>query len=116
MWLGNRLRATLWQCRMLIWLASWFVPPAGRAAWRSEQDSKFFHWCHFLAESGQLTPGNRLIIARACWATFPDAFWKRFNRERFCAQWRRFWGSPLTFLNTLALIVLALALITGIIK
>jgi hypothetical protein len=101
---------------MLIWLASWFVPPAGRAAWRAEQDSKFFHWCHFLAESGQLTPRNRLTIARACWATFPAAFWLRFDRDRFRVKSRKFWGSPLTFLGALALIVLALLLSTGIIK
>jgi hypothetical protein len=91
------------------------VPRAKRAPWRAEQDRKFFHWCHFLAESGQLSPQNRLIIARACWAAFPDAFWQRFDRERFHAGSRHFWGAPLTFLATLVLIALVLVFTTGII-
>jgi hypothetical protein len=116
MWFQNRLRATLWRCRAIVWTASWLVPRANRDPWRSEQNSKFFHWCHFLAESGQLTAENRLAIARACWATFADAFWQRFDRERFRAGSHRFWGSPVTFLGVLALIVLALVITTGVIK
>ena len=116
MWFRDRLRATLWRCRLIVWTASWLVPRTGRATWRTEQDSRFFHWCHFLAESGQLTPHNRLAIARACWATFPDAFWKRFDRERFRARWHRFRGSPVTFLGALTLAVLVLVLSTGIIN
>ena len=116
MWFEDRLRATLWRCRAIVWSASWLVPPAKRDPWRSEQDRRFFHWCHFLAESGQLTPQNRLAIARACWATFPLAFWLRFDRDHFRAGSRRFWGSPITFLSALVLIVLSLVLSTGIIK
>jgi hypothetical protein len=112
----DRLRATLWRCQTIVWIASWLVPRVSRATWRTEQNGKFFHWCHFLAESGQLTARNRLMIARACWATFPDALWRRFNREHFRADWRRFCGSPVTFLGVLALIVLALVLSTGIVK
>ena len=116
MWFRDRLRATLWRCQAMIWTASWLVPRANREHWRCEQDRKFFHWCHFLAESGQLTAENRLTIARACWVTFPDAFWHRFDHQHFRAGWRRFWGSPVTFLGVLALIVLALVLSTGIIR
>jgi len=116
MWSQDRLGATLWQCRSIVWTASWLAPRVSRGQWRSEQDRKFFHWCHFLAESGQLTPRNRLTIARACWATLPDAFWQRFDRERFRAGWRRFWEAPTTCLGVLALIVLALILSTGIVK
>ena len=116
MWFQNRLRATLWRCQFLVWTASWLAPRDKRTHWRSEHDRKFYHWCHFLAESGQLTPQNRLTIARACWAVFPDAFWQRFDRERFWAGWRRFSGSPITFLGALTLIVVALVFGTGIIK
>src|SRR5215831_16991153 len=116
MWFRDRLRATLWRCQMIVWTASWLVPRAKRDHWRSEQDRKFFHWCHFLAESGQLTPANRLAIARACWATFPDAFWQRFDRERFYSGSRRFRGSPVAFLGALVVMVAALILSTGIIK
>src|SRR5215469_8074267 len=112
----DHLRATLWRCRAIVWIASWLVPRAKRDPWRSEQDRKFFHWCHFLAESGQLNAQNRLAIARACWATFPAAFWLRFDRDHFRASWRRFRGSPTIFLSALAIIVLALVVSTGIIK
>ena len=116
MWFRDGLRATLWRCRAIVFAAGWLVPPAKRDPWRSEQDRKFFHWCHFLVESGQLTPQKRLAIARACWATFPAAFWLRFDRDHFRRGWRRFWGSPVTFLGALAVIVLVLVLSTGIIK
>ena len=116
MWFEDRLRATLWRCRAVVWTASWIVPRAKRDPWRYDEDRKFFHWCHFLAESGQFSPQNRLAIARACWATFPSAFWLRFDREHFRRGSRRFWGSPVTFLSALAVIVLVLVLSTGIIK
>ncbi len=103
MWFPDRLRTTLWQCRLIVWIAAWLVPRNLRAHWRSEQDGKFWHWCHYLAESGQLTEQNRLIIARHCWATFPDAFWKRVDRERFSSNLRGAFGSPVTFLAVLAL-------------
>jgi hypothetical protein len=112
----NRLRATLWQCRAIVWIASFLAPPAQRAQWRSEQDRKFFHWCQFLAASGRLTSDNRLAIARACWGAFPEAFWLRSDREQFRARWRRLWRSPLTLLGLLAMVALALVLTTGIIK
>jgi MacB-like periplasmic core domain len=115
MWFPDRLRATIWRCRAIVWLASWLVPRANRAQWHSEQDRKFWHWCHFLAESGQLTPYNRLQIARHCWATFPDAFWQRFDRQQFPAKSRQFLGSPLTFLAGLALLITALVLASGIV-
>jgi hypothetical protein len=116
MWFQDRLRATLWQCRLIVRAASWLVPPAKRSPWRSERNRKFFHWCHFLAESGQLTPQKRLTIARACWAVFPEALWLRVDRQQFHARSRRFWGSPVTFLAALALIAVVLVLSSGIIK
>jgi hypothetical protein len=116
MWFQDRLRATLWQCQTVVWFAGWLVPRVKRAPWRAEQDRKFFHWCHFLAESGQLTPENRLAIARACWSTLPDAFWQRFDRERCHAGWQRFRGSPVTFVGALAVIASAFLLSTGITK
>ncbi len=103
MWFPDRLRTTLWRCQSIVWIASWLVPRDQRAAWRSEHNRKFWHWCHFLSESGQLTPQNRLIIAQHCWATFPHAFWIRFDRERFYSRSRILLGSPLTFLGALAL-------------
>jgi MacB-like periplasmic core domain len=115
MWFPDRLRATLWRCRSMVWIAGWLVPRSHRAVWRSEQNRKFWHWCHFLAESGQLTPHNRLLIARHCWALFPQAFWLRFEREMFQAKSRRFLASPLTFLCSLVIGALLLTLASGIV-
>jgi hypothetical protein len=99
----------------MVWTASWLVPRHERALWRSGQGRKFWHWCHFLSESGQLTAQNRLIIARHCWALFPEAFWQRFDRARFQVRTRRTLGSPLTFLAGLSAAVLALVLVSGVI-
>lgn len=115
MWFPDRLRTTLWRCRAIVWTASWLVPRHQRAHWRSEQDQKFWHWCHFLSESGQLTARNRLIIARHCWATFPNAFWTRFERDRFNAQARRFFASPGTLLAAFALAIAVLVLGGGVV-
>jgi hypothetical protein len=115
MWFPDRLRWTLWQCRSIVWTASWLVHCNHRAHWRSEWDQKFWHWCHFLSESGQLTPRNRLIIARYCWAAFPNAFWTRFEREAFYAQARRFFASPVILLAAFALAVAVLVLGGGVV-
>jgi len=111
----DRLRTTLWRCQSIVRIASWLVPRNQRALWRSEQDRKFWHWCHYLSESGLLTAQNQLIIARHCWATFPDAFWKRFDRERFYSRSRIVLGSPVTFLAALALGLTALVLGSGVV-
>ena len=116
MWFPDRLRTTLWRGQLIVWIASWLVPRDQRALWRSEHNRKFWHWCHYLAESGALTAQNRLIIARHCWATFPDAFWRRFDRERFHAHCRSFVVSPLTFLAALALGLSALVLGSGLVS
>src|SRR5271169_4771558 len=111
----DRLRTTLWRCQAIVWIAGWLVPPNHRAAWRFDHNRKFWHWCHYLSESGQLTPHNRLIIAQHCWATFPHAFWIRFDRERFYSRSRILLGSPLTLLFALALGLSTLVLASGIV-
>ena len=116
MWFQDRLRATLWRCQSMVWIAGWLVPHDRRAQWRSEQERKFWHWCHFLAESGQLTLYNRQVIARHCWALFPEAFWLRFEPTKFQSRWRRILGSPLTFLAVLASATLVLVLGSGVIS
>src|SRR5271166_301633 len=116
MWFQDRLRATLWQCRSMVWAAGWLMPRESRAFWRSEQNRKLFHWCHFLGESGQLTSPQKLLIARHCWKLFPAAFWLRFDHEQFQARYRRISASPITFLAALAIIVLALVLSSGVIS
>ena len=116
MWFPDRLRTTLWRCQSIVWIASWLAPRTRRALWRSEHDRKFRHWCHFLSESGQLTARNRLIIAQHCWAMFPNAFWTRFERDRFQHQSRRFFSSPVTLLAAFAVGLVALTLGSGFVS
>ena len=116
MWFQDRLQATLLLGRSIAWTAGWLVPREGRAFWRSEQNRKLFHWCHFLAESGQLTSPQKLLIAQYCWRLFPIAFWLRFDRGRFQLRSRRISGSPITFLAALAMVALALVLGSGVIS
>ena len=54
MQLPDPLRQTIWGCQALVWLASWMVPRAQRREWRAAKSAQVWHWCHFLAESGQL--------------------------------------------------------------
>jgi hypothetical protein len=99
----------------MVWLAAWLVPRAERALWRSNQQRRFWHWCHFLSESGQFTPQNRLAIARACWLLFPDAFWLRFDREKSSKRVRAFLGSPVGLIFGLLLLAALLVTSTGIV-
>lgn len=109
----DRVRTILWRCQSVVWIASWLVPRDQRSQWRAEHNRKFWHWCHFLAESGQLTPQNRLTVAQHCWATFPAAFWMRFERERLLSQARRLIASPTTFLAAFAAALAVLVLGSG---
>src|SRR6516225_5130822 len=108
MWFPDRLRATLWRCRIMVCLAAWLVPRAERALWRSNQQRRFWHWCHFLSESGQFTPQNRLAIAHACWLLFPNALWLRFDREQSSKRARAFLGSPIGLIFGLLLLAAVL--------
>ena len=105
----SRLHAMLWFCRATVWTAALLVPASTRRAWRSEHDRRFWHWCHFLAESRQLDAHNRLLISRACWKLYPEAFWQRFDRDSFIASARQVLGSPTALLVAIAAVTLALA-------
>ncbi len=115
MWFPDRLRGTVWRCRAMVWIAGLLVPDGDRVLWRTSQNRHYWHWCHFLAESGQLTVQNRVIIARSCWRLFPTAFWLRFDREGFLTRVRRLQGSPLTLVAGAALLALVLVLLSGIV-
>jgi hypothetical protein len=99
----------------MVYLAAWLIPRAERTSWRSSQQRRFWHWCHFLEESGQLTPQNRLLIARACWQLFPDAFWLRFDREQSYARVRVLIGSPAGLILGLFALTAVLLTATGIV-
>jgi hypothetical protein len=73
-----------------------------------------WHWCQFLAETGQLNREKKLELARFCWTAFPDAFWLRFNRQEFSRRNDRLRRSPSTCLLAVALAVVVMVLVSGI--
>jgi len=107
------LRRTLWGCLSLVWLASWIVPRPGRRAWHNARRKQVWHWAHFLAETGQLTHDHKIVLAQHCWASFRDAWWLRFDRDRFLERAARIRGAPATCLATLGVALLAALLASG---
>jgi hypothetical protein len=77
-----QIRSLIWQSTFLLRAASLLVPKQQRASWYGEWHGEVWHWLHFLAESGTLNQQTRLELARHCWAAFPDALWRRFDRKK----------------------------------
>lgn len=109
------LQRTFWSCQSIVWLASWIVPLQRRTEWRRAWTQQVWHWCHFLAESGQLNRTRKLELARFCWSAFPAAFWERFDREEFLRRAARLGCSPLVCLGLIAVVLPILILAGGII-
>ncbi|MGA2905306.1 MAG: ABC transporter permease [Candidatus Korobacteraceae bacterium] len=106
------LQRTFFMCRSMLWLAGWMVPAEVRVDWRHSWTSQVWHWCHFLAESGQLNRDRKLELARFCWSAFPAAFWLRFDRDDFFRRADRLRRSPAACLGGIALL-LAVAILAG---
>jgi hypothetical protein len=77
---SHPLSRVLWWCNLILRVASWVVPQRQRLEWRQEWEAEVWHWCHFLVESGRLSPLTEQELARHCWGAFADALWHRFNR------------------------------------
>jgi len=99
----------------MLWLASWIVPATQRFRWRESRTSQVWHWCHFVAESGQLNRDKKLELARFCWSAFPAAFWMRFNRDQFFRRADRVRRSPAACLGGIALLLAIVIMAGGII-
>jgi hypothetical protein len=108
-------RRTFFVCRALIWLASWSAPATERSRWRESWTRQTWHWCHFLAESGQLNRTKKLELARFCWSAFPAAFWLRFDRDEFLRRRDHLLRSPSVCLGAVASLLLAIVLASGIV-
>ncbi len=107
---------TFVSCRFIIWLASWIVPAQQRNRWRQNWTDQVWHWCYFLAETGQLNRDKKLELARFCWSAFPGAFWLRFDRERFVRREARLLRSPSFCLLAIALSIVFVTSTSGIIS
>lgn len=105
MQLFDSLRSTIRGCRVLVWLAGWLVPRPQRREWRAAKMDHLWHWCHFLAESGQLNRDKRLELARHCWGLFFEAFWARFERKDFLRRVDRLQRAPASCLAVIAVLL-----------
>src|ERR1700749_3272714 len=102
-------------CRAILWLASRLAPARQRAGWLRSWSSQVWHWCRFLEESGQLTRDKKLELARFCWSAFPDAFWRRYDRETFLERTARLRRSPSFCFGAIALALVVVTLAGGVI-
>ena len=109
------MQRTFAGCRAVIWLASWLVPAGQRSGWLEGWTRQVWHWCSFLAETGQLNRDKKLELARFCWSAFPSAFWLRFDRQESYRRIGRLRRSPSICLGAIALAVVVLVLTSGII-
>lgn len=83
---SSPIRGLVWQCGLLLRLASLLVPKERRKEWYARWFNGVWHWAHFLYESGRLNISTRLELARHIWSAFPDAAWQRFNRDKVLKQ------------------------------
>ncbi len=107
------LKITTQSCRAVVWLASWIVPKPLRRQWTEMWRDKIWHWASFLAETGCLDARNRQILMRGCWRSFDEAFWIRFDREKFASRKRRLLRSPSVCLAVCFLLLLVVVLAGG---
>src|ERR1019366_7571433 len=103
--LPDPLRRTIWGCRALVWMASWLVPRGSRREWRTLKFDQLWHWCHFLAESGQLSREKKLELARYCWGLFLEAFWSRYERQGFLRRVDQVRRAPASCLMVIVLLL-----------
>jgi hypothetical protein len=76
------VRGLIWQSRWLLRIASLLVPGSQRKAWYEQQYAQVWHWIHFLHESKKLNTATRLEVAKHLGGAFPDALWRRFDRNK----------------------------------
>ncbi len=107
------IRALLWQCTLLLRLASLLVPKAQRQEWYQEWYGEVWHWSHFLVESGRLNAQTKFELARHCWGAFPDAAWHRFNRERVFRSFRETRRSARFCLGAIAALLVFTFVLSG---
>jgi hypothetical protein len=109
----SKLGITLQACRSILWLAGRIVPKELRADWLDMWQSKAWHWANFLAETNRLNAFNQRALLRACWRSFPEALWLRYDRDKFLGDKRRILRSPATCLGAVSLLFALLLLVGG---
>jgi hypothetical protein len=107
------IRGLLWQCTLLLRLASLLVPRIHRKEWYQEWYAEVWHWSHFLVESGRLTTSSKLELVRHVWGAFRDAVWHRFNQEKLYRGAREVRRSARFCLLSISALLLLAIVISG---
>jgi hypothetical protein len=81
-----------------------------RRIWSDGRERELWNWWAFLSERGLLTRHSRRDLINACWRSFPDALWQRFDREESPRRARRILQSAGFCLCAALLPVLTVAL------
>ena len=108
-----QIRGLMWQCNILLRVASLLVPKPARADWYQEWHGEIWHWLHFLAESGRLNRQATLELLRHCWGAFPDAAWHRFDQKKTVRAFEEVPRSARFCLGAIGAAFVFLILVTG---
>jgi hypothetical protein len=101
-------------CPWLIRAASWVVPRGGRGAWRQQREADARQYWAFLCERESDVRAARAKLAEFCRTSFRDAIQERFPVGDSRLQLRRAARGPAFLLALAALLVVILALATGL--
>jgi hypothetical protein len=99
------------QCRIILRVASWFVPRRLRADWRKEWEAELAFAWHLSQTTGPASAGSGLRWR--CCGAFLDAAWYRCNREDLRHTSKHWSQMPAFLLLTLLGVLLLFAAVSG---
>jgi hypothetical protein len=96
------------ECRWLLGLAGLIVPSDARASWRRRHEAELWYRELETRRAGKSDTRIRAAVAASACASFADAWWQRFDRERLRAALSLGVRSPRFCLIALALLLVCI--------
>jgi hypothetical protein len=90
----------------VVWLAGALVPYDQRPEWRRRKRLEVWHWAAFLQDPERGFLSSRQELARFAWQCWPEALWRRYERESTVHVVERWMRSPRTCLLGCAVLLL----------
>jgi hypothetical protein len=100
-------------CEAIILIAARLVPVAQREDWKREWSAEIWHRWQFLLHAGAWNRREARLLIFTCLGAFPDAAWHLTSETALQDRVRERLRSPWTCLAGLALLLLALAILTS---
>lgn len=100
-------------CVLMIRLAAQLVPRVQREAWTQEWTAEIWHRWQFLFYAGAWGPREAFRLFRSCMGAFRDAVRHRISQETVRSRIRDWARSPWTYLGSLAVLLVFLALFSS---